>query len=394
MPRQARPIILTFVSYYLPGYKSGGPLRTIVNMVQYLGDEFDYWIVTRDRDVLDTKPYDNVLVNQWQKVGKAQVYYCSPENATIRNLKKLMNDTPHDAIYLNSFFDFTLTCKPLLACFFEKKLPKSIILAPRGEFSQGALHLKKFKKIIYIYVTRLLGLYNHLIWQASSEREADNIKQQSFIDTKIHVALDLPSPVYDIGKHIDSNLNMRSSELRILFLSRITPMKNLSYALTVISKIRVNIIFDIYGPLEDLTYWKKCQIEMNLLPDNVKIKYCGSVAHDKVTSVFSRYDLFFLPTCGENYGHVIAESLSAGTPVLISDQTPWQELKKEGLGWEFPLENEEQFVQCIEQYAVSTISERQAWRIQIQNKMLDKLYSSEIFEANRQLFYIVSNKWG
>ena len=80
--------------------------------------------------------------------------------------------------------------------------------------------------------------------------------------------------------------------------------------------------------------------------------------------------------------------------MLISDQTPWQELKKEGLGWEFPLENEEQFVQCIEQYAVSTISERQAWRIQIQNKMLDKLYSSEIFEANRQLFYIVSNKWG
>ena len=48
-------------------------------------------------------------------------------------------------------------------------------------------------------------------------------------------------------------------------------------------------------------------------------------------------DLFFLPTRGENFGHVIAEALSVGTPVLISDQTPWRKLAAVGLGHDLPL---------------------------------------------------------
>lgn len=31
-----KPKILTFVGYYLPGYKAGGQLRTIANMVENL----------------------------------------------------------------------------------------------------------------------------------------------------------------------------------------------------------------------------------------------------------------------------------------------------------------------------------------------------------------------
>ena len=55
--------ILIFVGYYLPGYKGGGALRTIVNLVQHLGEEFDFWIVTRDRDLGDMhSPRDKTQV--------------------------------------------------------------------------------------------------------------------------------------------------------------------------------------------------------------------------------------------------------------------------------------------------------------------------------------------
>lgn len=67
----SRPIIPCFVAYYLPGYCSGGPVRTIVNFVDHLGDEFDIRIVTRDRDALDTEPYASVEVDAWNTVGKA-----------------------------------------------------------------------------------------------------------------------------------------------------------------------------------------------------------------------------------------------------------------------------------------------------------------------------------
>jgi hypothetical protein len=32
--------IMTFVGSYLPGYKAGGPIRTLANIVDRLGDEF------------------------------------------------------------------------------------------------------------------------------------------------------------------------------------------------------------------------------------------------------------------------------------------------------------------------------------------------------------------
>src|SRR5690554_6015361 len=107
-----KPRILSFLNYYLPGYEAGGPLRTLANMVDHLGDEFEFYIVTRDRDINDSAPYENVVPDRWQAVGKAQVYYVSPRNETVASFKQLMADTPHDMVYLNSFFDAGYTLKP------------------------------------------------------------------------------------------------------------------------------------------------------------------------------------------------------------------------------------------------------------------------------------------
>ena len=70
--------ILTVVPNYLPGYEAGGPIRTIANMVEWFGDEFTFLIITADRDLGDTQPYTDIRVNEWQRVGKAQVCYLSP----------------------------------------------------------------------------------------------------------------------------------------------------------------------------------------------------------------------------------------------------------------------------------------------------------------------------
>ena len=36
--------ILVFIGGYLPGYKYGGALRSLVNLVNLLGDEFEFYI--------------------------------------------------------------------------------------------------------------------------------------------------------------------------------------------------------------------------------------------------------------------------------------------------------------------------------------------------------------
>jgi len=68
-----------------------------------------------------------------------------------------------------------------------------------------------------------------------------------------------------------------------------------------------------------------------------------------VCQTLAAYHLFLLPTRGENFGHAILEALSAGCPVLISDQTPWRGLESSGIGWALPLTEPERFRAVLNQ---------------------------------------------
>lgn len=381
-----KPKILTFVSYYLPGYKAGGPLRTIANMVEHLGDDFEFWIVTRDRDLGDEEPYADIIVNQWNDVQGAKVFYLSPEQQTLKGITDVITATPYDLIYLNSFFDPLFTLKPLLARRIGRLKNRTVLLAPRGEFSEGAIQLKHFKKNIFIKVAKWFGIYSNIYWHASSAHEVDDIKREFGIQGEsIVTALDLPAKISE-DNFADSRSDSDHEELRIVFLSRISPMKNLDYALRVLKSVGVRIKFDIYGPIEDKAYWALCEGLIGSLPANIEVNYCGLAHPDDVAKTFARYDLFLFPTRGENYGHVIAESLSVGTPVLISDQTPWKDLESDGLGWDISLDDTSAFVKVIERMSLRTSDEKYQERQHIRQKVLERLTSPELLEANRQVF--------
>lgn len=382
-----KQIVLTFIGNYLPGYKAGGILRTIVNTVDHLCDEFEFWIVTRDRDLRENEPYANVKLNHWNQVGNAKVYYLQPQTITIKGIYNLIISTPHDVLYLNSFFD-PLTVKVLLICRLGFVKFEHVIVAPRGEFAWGSLGLKYPKKFVYIRVAKLFGLYRGVTWQASSEFEAqDIIKIMRVKPDMVHVARDLPNKV--IPNECSEVTLQPSSDfegLKVVFLSRIAREKRLDYALNVLSRVKRKVIFDIYGPAEDMIYWKECQELISRVPNNVRVNYFGSANPNEVVGVLSQYDLFLLPTAGENYGHVIVESLTAGTPVLISDKTSWRNLQADGLGWDIDLDQVDSFVRVIEDFALLSYNERLKKRTMVKTKIMERLSIPSVLEVNRQLF--------
>ncbi|MFT4803071.1 MAG: glycosyltransferase involved in cell wall biosynthesis [Psychroserpens sp.] len=386
--------ILILVGHYLPGYKSGGALRTIVNTVDHFGEEFEFRIITSDRDFGDDSPYLNVCVNQWNRVGNADVYYLSPDQRSMSTIANLISSTPYDILYLNSFFDPVFTIKPLLAKRMKKLPQRPIIIAPRGEFSEGAINLKKWKKAGYILAANILSLYRNIVWQASSEFEKSDIHRiMKKSASNIVVAPDL---LQQLKLENDDNiLKYRdvSAPLKICFLSRISPKKNLDYALHVLSKTSVSVIFDVYGPKEDESYWDLCQAIIKKLPSTVKVNYRGCVENHLVNDVFRNYDLFFFPTKGENFGHVILESILAGTPILIANTTPWRELEKLGIGWDLPLNAPHKFVAAIEKAALlenNEYTKKRACVRKYAEKMID---DSCVLEANRHLFLnVLDNK--
>ncbi len=345
----SKPRILIFASHYLPGFKAGGTIRSLANLVEQFWSEYEFLITCRDRDAGDDAPFKEAAGKSWIPVGGAKVRYLSTSECSLRKLRRLIHDVRPDLLYFNSFFDPCFTIRPLILRRLGL-LPAGIkvIIAPRGEFAQGALALKSHKKKLFMFVARWCGLYRDLVWQASSEFEVRDIRQW-FKDAKdIVIAPDLASLSQP---DVQNREHKKSDRLRIVCVARIARNKNIDGALRTLRQVKADIEFDLYGPIEDRNYWRECLEIVAGLPANVRVSCHGQVPHEQVSRALPRYDLFFLPTRGENFCHAILEALTAGLPVLISDKTPWRDLQQKGIGWDLPLNKPELYLRVIEQCA-------------------------------------------
>ena len=68
---------------------------------------------------------------------------------------------------------------------------------------------------------------------------------------------------------------------------------------------------------------------------------------EDIPKTLTQFHFFFLPTTGENFGHAILESRLSGTPVIISNTTPWTNLAELGVGWDLPLYEPRQFLKAL-----------------------------------------------
>ena len=388
--------VILFVKNYLPGYKSGGPLRTIINMIESMSNEIEFLVVTSDRDLGDREPYRNVRIDQWNTVGKVQVFYASRANQSRTRLAKIVNETPHHLLYFNSLYDPIFTIPLLIARRLGALGVAPILIAPRGECLPSASKLKAWKKIPYLWMSKIFGLYTGVCWHASTDLESASIAATLGMKSaesrkRIFTALNLCC-VSQLKAPESVPARSNGQPLRICFLSRICKMKNLDFALDVIARCRVPVQFNIYGPLEDEEYWEMCKRKIAKIPVPIEVNRMGSVLPEDVTEVFQRHDLFLLPSRGENFGHVIAEALLAGTPVLISDMTPWHHLERDGVGWDLPLGDTGAFVTAIEE--ASKIGELQynVWRQRVRAYGVSNAINPDHVQANLQMMLDVSQK--
>lgn len=379
-----RICILTFTGYYLPGYKGGGPIKTIKNLFDQVGEEVSFKLITNDRDLGDQTPYAIVDFDAWNRIGNAEVFYGKPGISGCIQIIKILGEKKYDIVYLNSFFSMRFSFIPMLIA---KALRKTVILGPRGELSEGALNLKTQKKRIFIKVYKLLCLHRGTVFQASSAYEAEDIRRVLGQNMDIQVAEDIGS------QEFSESLPVRTSNnLKAVFVSRISPMKNLLVALKMLENVEQSVTYHIYGPIEDHKYWAKCEAVINLLPANIQVEYKGELSPNDVVSTISSYDVFFMPTKGENYGHVIAEALCAGLPLVIADTTPWRNLQEQGIGWDLSLSNPKAFSIAIDKLALMSPDEHHHMRKNVLEWAKFKFSQADAIDSNIAMFKYAANK--
>jgi len=379
--------IMIFCDFYLPGFKSGGGMWTVVNLVDRFNDKYDFFIVTRNYDSKgDKKKFETVRTDDWNEVNGAKVYYFADGSLTPQKTADLVNEIAPDAFFVNSAL--SLPVFRLLTAR-RKKLFKEIpfILAPCGEMSEGALSVKPLKKKIFLKYADIVDLYKGVIWKGSFASEAYEIRKMMGDDVEVMVAPDLVP--HSIIPDYDQAWKPRKEKgsVKFVFISRLVPKKNISYFLERLCDIKSgNVEFDIIGPLEDQSYWKHCQSLIADLPENIKVNVTGAFPdqRDALRRVCDSH-FFAMPTLNENFGYVFIEGLAAGCPLLISDRTVWSDIEEKGVGWRIPLERPDLYLEQIDRCIQMENDEYLSMSVRARQYAVDWLAKPEINEATARV---------
>lgn len=376
-----KKIILTFIGHYLPGYKAGGPVRTISNMLNLLSGEYEFKIITRDRDLLENKTYPNILINQWNSLENCRVFYHDLKYS----LRKIINNSSFDLYYLNSLFDYHFSIKVVLLHKLGLIPKKKIIIAPRGELLEGALSTKSLKKKLFLLLAKTSGMYKDVIWHASSLFEESVIKQEFGNNIRTKVALDIPC--FNLSTKTERTHQKQAGKLKILFISRIAKTKNLKFVIEVLNKVQGDFTLDIYGPIVDKEYWNECQ---EAIDERIRkrIVYKGIISNDQISDIYPNYDLLFFPTLGESFGHVIFESLVYGCPVLSSDKTPWNKLQKYHAGWTYDLNERQKYIYILDKLVTIDKNSYKKYLTGCENYIKEFETEKDVIENNLLLFKV------
>ena len=376
--------ILVFTDWFLPGFKAGGPIRSLTNMAAHLGKEFEFYFVTSDRDLFAEQPYPGVKTGEWSKLNDGtSIIYLSPKEQNADMIAKIMKEKQADILYLNSMFSKKFTLLPLQVR--NKIMPaRKVILAPRGMLGKGALQIKPLKKKAFLALARLTGLYRNITWHASSQLEATEIRKVMGRNAKVKIALNL-SP------HYPFTFIPRIKEpgkLKLVFLSRISPKKNLLGTLKLLQKLYAHekVEFTIYGPIEDVAYWEECRALISKLPSNIYVQYTGALQHNEVLHALSQQHVSILLTFNENFGHSIVESMAAGCPVLLSENTPWRNLPEQKAGWDVSLEHEAQQLQALKEAIAMDQETYNEWSQSALELARSITQNETVIDQNRSLF--------
>ena len=348
-----RKKILILIDWFYPGYKAGGPIQSVLNLIRILKNDFDVHILTTDTDHGEEKPYADVTSDEWifsEELG-INIFYARKASLNKRRIRSQIDFVDADYIYLNHLYSPLFVIYPLLLKSFGK-IKAKVVVCPRGALFESAISVKAFKKRPLLFLYNILKIQKYVLFHATNDRESEAIKKY-FPGSDIVIADNLPL----INQAQFVSILKRRGELKCVFISRIVPIKNLSYLLDLFRQLSCSVRFTIAGPAEDIQYWNSCKQQINELPPNISVEYYGPVEKSNVLSVIQKNHLFILPTKGENFGHAIFEAFLSGRPVLISNQTPWRNLRQFNAGWDLPLEKPEEFIHVIQQMAETDQSE-------------------------------------
>jgi glycosyltransferase involved in cell wall biosynthesis len=330
---------ILFVSHsFYPATYYGGPIYSTYNLA-YEVSKIGIEVRVSTTDINGNNRL-KVIKNKYIKLAENLFikYYSSlfKFSFSIKMFTSLWKDIlKADVVYLISIFSIHSPYTILFSFLFRKP----IILSPRGQLGEWPLEQNKILKKLWINIF-IRPFTNHIIWHSTSKQESKETRKQ-FPEASI---IEIPNGIKIIYNNVPTNKspeyfakyfpNLRSSSHVIVSLARIHKKKGydlLVEAFRIIKTINPDIYLLIAG--EDFGEKKVLNEMISQYGLNEQIRIIDHISDEKEKfELLAKADVFALASHNENFGMVYAEALAAGTPVVASKNTPWEELEEYNCG--------------------------------------------------------------
>ena len=203
------------------------------------------------------------------------------------------------------------------------------VISPRGMLDPWALSVKRWKKIIAMFLYQRHDLAHAAAFHATAEAEAAHIRAQGFKQLIIISpnAVEVPETMPPVGARDENRIRTA------LFLSRIHPGKGLLTLADAWARVRpVGWRMKVVGP-DSYGHKREVVARLEQLGIASDWEFIDMLDDAEKWVAYRNADLLVHPSVSENFGITIAEGLAAGLPVIATKGTPWQELEERKCGW-------------------------------------------------------------
>ena len=307
-------MLFIITEYFYPFLDAGGPIRSIENLIRVLNNRYSLKLVTsansHQGEALPDTIKSDCFVNE--PILNFDIYYSQNSVKGYFTILKLLFENRQHTFYINGLFIPRLCFLPALIC-------KNIIISPRGMLINDTLGKKAIFKKLYLLLLKQV-ISKKAVWHATDNAEVSDIKRFFGVKANVQLISNIPvKPTQTPKKYTKLN-----RELRLVYYGLIVQKKGLLILIQALKTLKYPVSLDIYGSVKDQDYWKSCSIELNNNTSLATFNYKGHANPADSQTILASYDALVLLTKGENFGHSIYEALSVGTPVVISDKTPWR----------------------------------------------------------------------
>ncbi len=336
--------ILYIIPTYKPSTRYGGTTEVASHLAERLtkkGHEVTVWTTNGDGP-------ENLAVETGRPVmiDGVPVYFFRRYTGDHSHicpglwLRLLLHGRKFDVVHLHSWWSPAM----VVAAGICKLTGIRPVLSPHGMFCDHVLRTNnRIKKKILHFFTRsfLKNTWLHVStpmeWKES----------QAFLKARWGGIM-LPNPVR-AGAPVHEDPAAPRPVFTIGFLSRIDPKKGLDILIRSLSRVSFDYRLKIAGSGEE-GYLLQLKDLAARCGNADRIEWTGPRYHGEKFSFFRSLDLFALTSRNENFALVVIESLSVGTPVLVSSEVglaPY--VHEKDLGWVTGIGHHEAVTAALEQ---------------------------------------------